>query len=135
MVMLSVSICAGNFDRSEYERKNGLNKHKGYIASADDSKLEVLMDILRFFDEWRSKLEAKTTQGDVTWKKHFITDFSWTDIRVCILGFVGMCRYLFEEESRFKVSPLSPAPHYVNPRNHGQVSTACLCGGRTQPVF
>ena len=89
--------------------------------SANDSKLEELMDIVRFFDKWRSSLEERTTRGDDAWKKHFITDFSWTDMRVCILGFVSMCRYLFEEDSRFKVSPLRPWPHYVNPRNCGQV--------------
>ncbi|CAM9655412.1 unnamed protein product, partial [Pylaiella littoralis] len=87
----------------------------GYITSADDSKLEELMDILRFFEKWRCNLEEKTTLGDVTWKKHFITEYSWTDIRVSILGFVSMCRYLFEDDSRFKVSRLRDTPRYVNP--------------------
>eukprot|EP00752_Nemacystus_decipiens_P018315 g16431.t1 len=109
-------IFNGNFGRSEYERRNGLNEEAGYITSANDSKLEELMDIVRFFDEWRSSLEEKTTMGDDSWKKHFITEFSWTDIRVCILGFVSMCRYLFEEDSRFKVSPRRPWPNYVNAR-------------------
>ncbi|CAB1102348.1 unnamed protein product [Ectocarpus sp. CCAP 1310/34] len=60
----------------------------GYIRSADRSKLE-LMDILRFFDEWRASLEARPTLGDGTWEAHFITDHSWTDIQVCILGTVA----------------------------------------------
>ncbi|CAN0420381.1 unnamed protein product, partial [Ectocarpus sp. 13 AM-2016] len=67
----------------------------GYVTSADDSKLEELMDILRFLEEWRASLEAKAKPGDGTWKAHFITDYSWTDIRVCILGSASLCRYLF----------------------------------------
>ncbi|CAB1110389.1 unnamed protein product [Ectocarpus sp. CCAP 1310/34] len=78
----------GNFGRSDYARKNGLDKMVGYIRSADDSKLEELMDILRFFDEWRASLEARPTLGGRAWKAYFITDHSWTDIRVCILGTV-----------------------------------------------
>ncbi|CAN0382331.1 unnamed protein product, partial [Pylaiella littoralis] len=121
----------GNFGRSEYARKKGLDKKAGYITSADDSKLEELMDILRFFEKWRCNLEEKTTVGDVTWKKHFITEYSWTDIRVSILGFVSMCRYLFEDDSRFKVSRPRDTPRYVNPRHHCQVSCAhsVLCCG------
>ncbi|CAN0500677.1 unnamed protein product, partial [Ectocarpus sp. 12 AP-2014] len=115
-----VDIFNGNFGRSEYARKNGLHKMAGYVTSADDSKLEELMDILRFFEEWRASLEAKAKPGDDTWKAHFITDYSWTDIRVCILGSVSLCRYLFGEDSRFKVSPLSGVLHFVNPRNVGQ---------------
>ncbi|CAB1100333.1 unnamed protein product [Ectocarpus sp. CCAP 1310/34] len=111
---------SGNFGRSEYARRNGLDKEAGYISSADDSKLEELINMVRFFDKWRSSLQEKTTMGDETWKKHFITEFSWTDIRVCILGFVSMCRYLFEEDSRFKVSPRRPWPHFINQRNCGQ---------------
>ncbi|CAM9765664.1 unnamed protein product, partial [Pylaiella littoralis] len=106
--------------RPRYARKKGLDKKAGYITSADDSKLEELMDILRFFEKWRCNLEEKTTLGDVTWKKHFITEYSWTDIRVSILGFVSMCRYLFEDDSRFKVSRLRDTPRYVNPRHHCQ---------------
>ncbi|CAM9656082.1 unnamed protein product, partial [Pylaiella littoralis] len=113
-------IYSGNFGRSEYARKKGLDKKAGYITSADDSKLEELMDILRFFEKWRCNLEEKTTVGDVTWKKHFITEYSWTDIRVSILGFVSMCRYLFEDDSRFKVSRPRDTPRYVNPRHHCQ---------------
>ncbi|CAB1106398.1 unnamed protein product [Ectocarpus sp. CCAP 1310/34] len=48
----------------------------GYIRSADDSKLEELMDILRFLGEWRASLEARSTLGDCAWKAHFITDHS-----------------------------------------------------------
>ncbi|CAM9626003.1 unnamed protein product [Pylaiella littoralis] len=117
---MCMCIYSGNFGRSEYARKKGLDKKAGYITSADDSKLEELMDILRFFEKWRCNLEEKTTLGDVTWKKHFITEYSWTDIRVSILGFVSMCRYLFEDDSRFKVSRLRDTPRYVNPRHHCQ---------------
>ncbi|CAB1101423.1 unnamed protein product [Ectocarpus sp. CCAP 1310/34] len=117
-VFVCVRIHAGNFGRSDYARKNGLDKMVGYTGSADDSKLEGLMDILRFFDEWRASLEARPTLGD--WKAHFITDHSWTDIRVCILGTVSMCRYLFEKDSRFKIYPLSDVPHFINLRCIGQ---------------
>ncbi|CAB1104482.1 unnamed protein product [Ectocarpus sp. CCAP 1310/34] len=82
----------------------------GYIRSTDDSKLDELMDILWFFDEWRASLEARPTLGDGAWKAHFITDHLWTDSRVCILGTVRMCRYLIEKDSRFKISPLNMFP-------------------------
>ncbi|CAN0406883.1 unnamed protein product, partial [Pylaiella littoralis] len=116
---MCMCIYSGNFDRSEYARKKGLGKKAGYITSVDDSKLEALIDIMRFFEKWRCNLE-KTTVGDVTWKKHFITEYSWTKIRVSILGFVSMCRYLFEDDSRFKVSRPRDTPRYVNPRHHCQ---------------
>ncbi|CAB1103448.1 unnamed protein product [Ectocarpus sp. CCAP 1310/34] len=113
---------ARNFGRSDYARKNGLDKMVSYIRSADDSKLEEVMDILLLFDEWRASLEARPTLGDGAWKAHFITDHSWTDIRVCILGTVSMCRYVFEEDSTFKIPPLSDVPHFINLRYIGQAS-------------
>ncbi|CAN0183468.1 unnamed protein product, partial [Ectocarpus sp. 4 AP-2014] len=53
-------------------------------------------------------------------KRQFITRESWFDIRVCILGFVSMCRYLFETDSRFKVSALSDLLRFINQRYCGQ---------------
>ncbi|CAM9770889.1 unnamed protein product, partial [Hapterophycus canaliculatus] len=85
-----VDIFNGNYGRSQYERKAGINKMKGYIGSSESVLVDRLMEILSFFDDWQATLQEHGDESGakgVGWKKHFITRESWHDLRLCILGF------------------------------------------------
>lgn len=121
-----VHLLEGNYGRSELERCKGLNKNKGYICSSESVMIDRLMEILSFFDDWQNRLELKIGElgGDGgAWKTHFITCESWCDLRLCVLGFVGMCRYLHADTQRFKIGQLSPGHRYFSPRTCSQVGT------------
>ncbi|CAN0292070.1 unnamed protein product, partial [Pylaiella littoralis] len=59
--------------------------------------------------------------GEHAWKKHFITRESWFDLRLCILGFVSTCRFLFDRPAIFQVDSLSPNDRrFIGPRSLSQ---------------
>lgn len=99
----------------------------GYIRSFESAPIDRLMEILQFFDDWESTLKLKHQAGEavseVAWKKHFITHQSWFDLRLSILGFISMCRYLFEDPARFQMDSLSSNLRFVCPRCLSQVGT------------
>lgn len=108
----------GVFGRDKLERKKGLSKKKGYIWRSDSSHLEGLLHILEWFDEWRTSLECSSAPG--TWKDNFITDMSWYDMRLTILGFVAMSRYIMADES--PVLKGEKRKRFLNPRMFSQAS-------------
>ena len=54
------------------------------------------------------------------WEKHFITEYSWTDMRTTILGFGAMSRCVFEDKD------LVAEGRFLHPRMFSQVLNTCL---------
>ncbi|CAN0104906.1 unnamed protein product, partial [Pylaiella littoralis] len=114
----------GNYARRKVDRLSGTRKGDGYIKSATSAHLERLIDILLHFEKWQNSLQEKNKElegGEHAWKKHFITRESWFDLRLCILGFVSTCRFLFDRPAIFQVDSLSPNDRrFIGPRNLSQ---------------
>ncbi|CAN0308436.1 unnamed protein product, partial [Pylaiella littoralis] len=110
----------GNYARRKVDRLSGTRKGDGYIKSATSAHLERLIDILLHFEKWQNSLQEKNKElegGEHAWKKHFITRESWFDLRLCILGFVSTCRFLFDRPAIFQVDSLSPNDRrFIGPR-------------------
>ncbi|CAM9923081.1 unnamed protein product [Laminaria digitata] len=118
----------GNYGRSDLERRRGLNKLKGYVTSGDSIHTRRLMDILDFFSKWEYELVNSPPRDGTNWQRHFISQGSWFDVRVLILGFVSLCRYVFpggaadggggDVDEREGAS--RTRTRYVNPRTFSQ---------------
>lgn len=123
-VYLRLFAAEGNYGNTPFERRRKINKSKGYINGVESIQIERLMEILSFFDDWQDTLQKQKEVrggGAHDWKRHFITRESWFDLRLCILGFVSTCRYLFTDPSRFKIGNLSPVPRFLSARTFSQV--------------
>ena len=120
------SLPPGNYTRRKVDRLSGTRKGDGYIKSATSAHLDRLIDILLHLEKWQNSLQEKNKElggGEHAWKKHFITRESWFDLRLCILGFVSTCRFLFDLPEIFQVDSLSPNDRrFICPRNLSQVS-------------
>lgn len=108
----------GVFGRNKVEIKKGLSKKKGFITESNSLHLKKLLGILEWFDDWRISLELSCAPGP--WKDYFITDMSWFDMRLTILGFVAMSRYIMSDES--PVLKGEKRRRYLNPRMFSQAS-------------
>ena len=90
------------------------------------------MDILDFFSKWEYDLVNSPPRDSTNWQRHFISQASWFDLRMCILGFVSLCRYVFpggaagsDVDQRQGAS--RSHRRYVNPRTFSQVRFARRC--------
>lgn len=120
------ALCTGNYARTAFERRKGINKYKGYVTSVDDIHLGRLMEILQFFQRWEQSLR-ESDPASSEWKKHFITHQSWYDLRLTILSFVALSRYLLAEPSTFREDTRGGrGPRYISPRDFSQVRKCVL---------
>ena len=84
------------------------------------------MDILDFFSKWEYELVNSPPRDSADWQRHFISQASWFDLRVCILGFLSLCRYVFPggaaggDLDRREGAPRTRR-RYINPRTFSQV--------------
>lgn len=126
----------GIYGVNAVELKDKERKKDGYIWGADSRPLGRLLEILEFFDVWQYSLQAAFDGQE--WKKHFITDLSWFDMRCAILGFVAMSRYVFADEDLVK-GRNGKGTRFLYPRMFSQVRQLsfahfCVCFACLTPV-
>ena len=100
-------MMTGVYGRTKHELQRGLHKMRGYITRIESAQLDRLMDILRFFQLWQEQLRASPPTGQ-NWERYFITRESWFDLRLSILGFVAMSRYLLANPDNYTGDRASP---------------------------
>lgn len=103
-----------------------MHKMEGRIPSSYSVHLERLMNVLEFFDNWQRELREVPADGS-DWKRYFTTRESFFDLRIGILGFISVCRYLFAQPEKYKVNRHSSInTRFINPRSCSQVCVV-LC--------
>ncbi|CAB1105111.1 unnamed protein product [Ectocarpus sp. CCAP 1310/34] len=87
--------CAYNRDPIDVSKR--IDIRKSCITSKDSPLLDRLLEILEWFDTWWQDLNL-FGGSDLALDDLFLPDQTWDDLRLTILGFVAMTRYVFGDD-------------------------------------